>query len=170
MQLHQGTKWPHRLLFSLAIFNIASKVVAETEEDGCAPVTWDPEEFGITFSYAPDYTPVPVTISPLLKEDPQPGEINCRDTDNTKGMEINEYTCIVFARRNRISVDTLFGLNPGLEGDCGKVEADTEYCVRGFIEPIRAWDGLCGPPHNNATCLGTDQKTAQRELATKAHA
>ncbi|KAL0473868.1 hypothetical protein QR685DRAFT_436556 [Neurospora intermedia] len=182
MQLPHRSTWPQRLAFYLvALFYLTSTVCAKESE--CQPIYWEPGQFekrdlsdtnaalnsttaasaSISSSLPATATStsaalVPVTISPLINEDPQPGEINCRDADSTEGMEINYYTCTALAARNRISVDTLFGLNPGLDRDCGNIEADTEYCVRGFIEPIRAYDGLCGPPHKNATCLGTGRQ------------
>ncbi|KAK3946879.1 hypothetical protein QBC32DRAFT_387288 [Pseudoneurospora amorphoporcata] len=182
MQLPHRSAWPQRLVFYLvALFYLTSTVCAKESE--CQPIYWEPGQFekrdlsdtnaalnstttasaSISSSLPATATStsaalVPVTISPLINEDPQPGEINCRDTDSTEGMEINYYTCTVLAARNRISVDTLFGLNPGLDRDCGNIEADTEYCVRGFIEPIRVYDGLCGPPYKNATCFGTGRQ------------
>ena len=155
MQLPHRSAWPQRLAFYLvALFYLTSTVCAKESE--CQPIYWEPGQFekrdqsdtnaalnstttasaSISSSLPATATStsaalVPVTISPLINEDPQPGEINCRDTDSTEGMEINYYTCTALAARNRISVDTLFGLNPGLDRDCGNIEADTEYCVRG---------------------------------------
>lgn len=34
------------------------------------------------------------------------------------------------------------------------------------IEPLRATDGLCGPKHNNATCLGTDKQCCNANTFT----
>ncbi|CAG8953945.1 hypothetical protein HYFRA_00010906 [Hymenoscyphus fraxineus] len=54
-----------------------------------------------------------------------------------------------------ITAGQFFLLNPDLDPYCGNIQADTDYCVRGFIEPLRGFDGLCGPPNKNATCRGT---------------
>lgn len=34
------------------------------------------------------------------------------------------------------------------------------------IEPVRAFDGQCGPPNNNATCLGTDKQCCNSQTWT----
>ncbi|KFZ05152.1 hypothetical protein V501_08598 [Pseudogymnoascus sp. VKM F-4519 (FW-2642)] len=118
--------------------------------DGCAPSTWQPGEFecqqlsdptassnaGSSVSTVEaNPTISPVTISSLITTgDIDPGQVN--------------------SKRYGIYVETFFKLNPGLQLDYGNIQADTDYCVRGFIEPLRATDGLCGPPNKNATCLG----------------
>ncbi|KAK1782979.1 hypothetical protein QBC45DRAFT_475063 [Copromyces sp. CBS 386.78] len=75
---------------------------------------------------------VPVTINPLINKNPQPGKINYRNTDSTEGIEINYYTYTALATKNRININTLFGLNPRLDRNYGNIEADTEYYVQGY--------------------------------------
>ncbi|KAN0116990.1 carbohydrate-binding module family 18 [Hyaloscypha variabilis] len=97
-----------------------------------------------------------ITISPIITTgNISPGQVNCRYTGSTEGLDINYYTCTQLANQYGISIETFFTLNPGLHPDCGNIQPDTDYCVRGFIEPVRATAGLCGPLNNNATCLGT---------------
>ncbi|KAA8622148.1 hypothetical protein SMACR_09577 [Sordaria macrospora] len=157
MHLRQGTAW-----YALALFHLASTVRAKNE---CQPIYWNPGQFekrtldNTTISGSPAATstavPVPVPISNLTSSGyVPPGQVNCRYTASTEDMDINYYTCTYLANRYGISVEAFFKLNPTVHSDCGNIEADTEYCVRGFIEPLRAYDGLCGPPNNNATCLG----------------
>ncbi|KAH6692750.1 hypothetical protein BKA61DRAFT_499618, partial [Leptodontidium sp. MPI-SDFR-AT-0119] len=96
-------------------------------------------------------------ISPLITTgDITAGEVNCRYTGSTAKLSINYYTCTLLANKYGITVEKNFTLNPSLHLDCGNIKADTEYCVSGFIEPVRAVAGRCGPSFNNATCLGTD--------------
>lgn len=40
--------------------------------------------------------------------------------------------------------------------------ADTQL----VIEPVRAYDGLCGPYHNDATCVGTAKGCCNSETWT----
>ncbi|UZP32217.1 hypothetical protein NXS19_000033 [Fusarium pseudograminearum] len=59
-----------------------------------------------------------------------------------------------------------YELNPRLKSDCKNVLPDIRYCVEGFPEPIRAYNGLCGPPHSNATCVGTDKQCCNKNTWT----
>lgn len=34
------------------------------------------------------------------------------------------------------------------------------------VEPLRAFDGQCGPPNNNATCLGPDKQCCNSQTWT----
>ncbi len=43
-----------------------------------------------------------------------------------------------------------------------EVEADLVK----VIEPLRAFDGKCGPPNNNATCIGTDKQCCNSQTWT----
>ncbi|GJD05035.1 glycosyl hydrolase family 18 [Colletotrichum higginsianum] len=95
----------------------------------------------------------------------KPGEINCRYWADTT-EEVNYYTCSQLAHRYEIPNDVFFMLNPGLNKDCSNIKPKSEYCVTGFIEPIRAFDGLCGPRHNNATCQGTDKPCCNADTWT----
>ncbi|KFY71518.1 hypothetical protein V499_08289 [Pseudogymnoascus sp. VKM F-103] len=159
MEYTQRATWSPHLVFCTIIVCLTFTVRAS---DGCAPSTWQPGEFegqqpsdptassnsGSSVSTVEaNPTISPVTISSLITTgDIDPGQVN--------------------SKRYGIYVETFFKLNPGLQLDCGNIQADTDYCVRGFIEPLRATDGLCGPPNKNATCL---EKTVHQELATKGH-
>jgi hypothetical protein len=115
----------------------------------------------------------------------QPGEINCR-YHGRPSNNVNEHTCHALAKRYQITIDHFFILNPGLDNDCRNIQPNVAYCVAGcksttstrrsssscnrdalltltVIEPLRAFDGLCGPPHKNATCLGTDHQCCNAE-------
>ncbi|KAK4104707.1 carbohydrate-binding module family 18 protein [Parathielavia hyrcaniae] len=70
------------------------------------------------------------------------------------------------SQRYSITNDVLFKLNPSLAHDCTNVQPETEYCVKGFVEPLRAFDGKCGPPNNNATCVGTDNQCCNSQTWT----
>ncbi|KAB5583029.1 hypothetical protein GE09DRAFT_288076 [Coniochaeta sp. 2T2.1] len=96
---------------------------------------------------------------------PQPGEIVCQmeyTTDETP----NRYTCAEMAGLFDVPPELIFTLNPSIEPDCGNLRPQTRYCVIGFLEPVRACDGLCGPPHGNATCEGTDAQCCNAETWT----
>ncbi|CCC05648.1 hypothetical protein SMACR_09703 [Sordaria macrospora] len=175
--LLQKTRWSQHLqavFCALAFLYLAGTVRAKSSE--CQPIYWEAGQFekrdladttsalissiagsvDISTSSAATSTAVPVTISPIISDgDVAPGEINCRYAANTGNTDINYYTCTALARKYGISVKGFFRLNPELSPDCGNIKANTDYCVDGFIEPLRATDGLCGPLHNNATCLGT---------------
>lgn len=76
-------------------------------------------------------TPLPqVTISPLITSgNISVGQVNCRYTANTAGMDINYYTCIQLADTYGISVEKFFMLNPSVLPDCSNIQANTDYCV-----------------------------------------
>ncbi|KAI3316935.1 hypothetical protein HD806DRAFT_551279 [Xylariaceae sp. AK1471] len=156
-------------------------IVAVHAADECAPSVWQPGQFEkraplitgssvstitssragsdsqSSSSFAAIATTTPgVSVSPLVSAgDVAPGEVNCRYTTTTADVDINYYTCTALATKYGISVNTFFMLNPTVKPDCSNIQADTDYCVSGFVEPIRASGGLCGPPNKNATCLGT---------------
>ncbi|KAH8897463.1 hypothetical protein GQ53DRAFT_818731 [Thozetella sp. PMI_491] len=92
-------------------------------------------------------------------QEPEPhpavGDIVCRYHSQPLS-EVNENTCQKIADKYHVSLEKFFILNPDLDKDCKTIKPDTEYCTAGFLEPLRAWDGRCGPQHNNATCIGTD--------------
>ncbi|KAL3605126.1 hypothetical protein FPOAC2_00068 [Fusarium poae] len=89
------------------------------------------------------------------------GGINCRFSTKT-GSKIDSETCATIAKEYEITVDTFYELNPRLKGDCKNILPNIRYCVEGFPEPIRAYNGLCGPPHSNATCVGTDKQCCNK--------
>ncbi|KAI8654435.1 LysM domain-containing protein [Fusarium keratoplasticum] len=78
------------------------------------------------------------------------GRINCRDGVTTES-KVDSNTCALLASKNRLSMKAFFDLNPRLGGDCQSILPDTMYCVNGFPEPVRAYNGLCGPDNGNAT-------------------
>lgn len=139
----RATWWPH-LVFCTIIVCLTFTVRAS---DGCAPSTWQPGEFegqqlsdptassnaGSSVSTVEaNPTISPVTISSLITTgDIDPGQVNCRYTGNTERFEIDSHTCTLLAKRYGISVETFFKLNPGLQLDCGNIQTDTDYCVRG---------------------------------------
>ncbi|KAH8698048.1 hypothetical protein GQ44DRAFT_744344 [Phaeosphaeriaceae sp. PMI808] len=101
-------------------------------------------------------------VSDITILDTAPGEINCRswvDTDE----DVNYYTCTAIADRFQITNEKFFMLNPEIKADCSNIVPLTTYCVAGFIEPVRATDGLCGPKQNNATCLGMEMQCCNAE-------
>ena len=34
------------------------------------------------------------------------------------------------------------------------------------VEPLRAYDGMCGPQNKNATCVGTDKQCCNKKTWT----
>ncbi|KAH7027556.1 uncharacterized protein B0I36DRAFT_375369 [Microdochium trichocladiopsis] len=108
-----------------------------------------------------------VVISPLINgESANQGQVVCRYTTNTADKVLNYYTCTALADRYGISVDVFFQLNPIVKTDCSNLRRNTDYCVRGFIEPLRAWDRKCGPKNGNATCLGTQFQCCNADTFT----
>ncbi|KAG6001335.1 hypothetical protein E4U21_004433 [Claviceps maximensis] len=113
---------------------------------------------------------------------PKPGEVNCRAYFPSPAI-VNYYTCTQLSQANQITTDKFFMLNRDIKKDCSNIQPNTRYCIRGcmftnatpryillqikrrlthisskpVIEPLRAYDGLCGPNHNNATCYGTSK-------------
>ncbi|KAL7624110.1 hypothetical protein AAE478_005667 [Parahypoxylon ruwenzoriense] len=90
------------------------------------------------------------------------GEIVCRYHGKT-GATVNYYSCMELADRYDTLLDDFFMLNPEIDEDCTNIQPNTEYCVKGYIKPPVATDGLCGPQHNNATCLGTEKQCCNSE-------
>ena len=149
MKSPRGTAWsPHLVLYTVILYFI----FAVQASNDCAPSTWQPGEFegpqlsdptassnaSISVSSSLEANPTgnatisPVTISSLITTgDINPGQVNCRYTGNTERFEINHHTCTLLAKRYGISDEIFFKLNPGLQLDCGNIQADTDYCVRG---------------------------------------
>ncbi|OAL54647.1 hypothetical protein IQ07DRAFT_628421 [Pyrenochaeta sp. DS3sAY3a] len=131
--------------------------------DDCRPVTWSNEAkvgrfaevTGLPMISTPIASPVGSPGDRITIRDVKPGELNCRAWGYTYN-EVNYYTCTEICNMYEITTDYFFSLNPTLETDCSNIQPKSEYCIDGYIEPLRALDGLCGPKHNNATCLGTD--------------
>ncbi|KAK5659439.1 hypothetical protein OQA88_640 [Cercophora sp. LCS_1] len=133
------------------------RLVSGQDEADCQPYKWS---FGGLRMRQGDPLPTEGTPTNVTV-----GEVNCRYWTTTPA-EVNYYTCSQMSQRYGISNDVLFSLNPSLSQDCSNVQAETDYCVRGFIEPVRAFDGLCGPPNNGATCLGTEMQCCNSETWT----
>ncbi|PQE07336.1 Chitin- type 1 protein [Rutstroemia sp. NJR-2017a WRK4] len=166
-----ATRSRYLILCAIAIY-LTALVQASGKTGQCAPSTWQPGEFQNRASSTQASTsssgasssvpsasgvvpkaPVPVIISPLITTgNITAGEINCRYVVATEYMEINCSTCAKIAERYQTSLGAFFKLNPKLDFNCGNIRPHTDY----FIEPLRARDGLCGPLHKNATCLGTE--------------
>ncbi len=117
-------------------------------------------------------------------DDLRAGDVNCRYTAMVE--DETEDRCAPLMRYGLSGVEELFLLNPVLRGDCSNIKYNTPYCTDGckfnycfpvlqytndsksdrglkktnkarpVLEPLRAYDGFCGPPHNNATCRGVD--------------
>ncbi|KAM7195858.1 hypothetical protein V8F33_006507 [Rhypophila sp. PSN 637] len=98
--------------------------------DECQPVTWG-------------------------KRDAASGEIVCRYWVTTPAT-VNYYTCTELCDKYFQTVDTFFTLNSQLKTDCSNIAPKTNYCMKGFVQPVISTDGFCGPQHKNASCLGTD--------------
>ncbi|SMQ48624.1 unnamed protein product [Zymoseptoria tritici ST99CH_3D7] len=118
-------------------------------KETCAPITWSDSNIAPSTALPPALRPPSI----VGRKDIQAGEVNCRYSATTEDI-ISSYTCTELATKYGISIDKFFKLNPALAPDCSDIEPKTQYCVAGFIEPVRAYDGRCGPKHNNASCLG----------------
>lgn len=149
MASFQGTWWSRHHVLLCAIAVCLTKPVQAS--DDCAPSTWLPGEFQkralttsvtsassiATSSASTTFTALattvsPVAISPLISDgNVAPGEVNCRWTDTTLGLDINYYTCTALAIDYGITIETFFLLNPDLKTDCSNIRPDTEYCVQG---------------------------------------
>ncbi|RMJ19482.1 hypothetical protein CDV36_000849 [Fusarium kuroshium] len=105
------------------------------------------------------------TPSVPRKKELEAGDINCRGWAQTY-EHVDGSTCQKLAEDYHIDLGTFYELNPILESDCKRIRPYTEYCYTGFIEPLRAHDGKCGPLYNNATCLGTDKPCCNTETWT----
>lgn len=145
---------------SLTPWIIASCLIASVAaSDTCAPSVWQPGQFqdqpikrsvaaraGTTTTSASSSSssstgssvvtttssPTPVNISPIIANgSTTAGQVNCRYSGNTKGMDINYYTCTALANKFGITADTFFKLNPQVKRDCSNIQINTDYCVSG---------------------------------------
>ncbi|KAF4336271.1 CFEM domain protein [Fusarium beomiforme] len=94
-----------------------------------------------------------------------PGGINCRLSTLT-GPHVDASACNSIIKKYHIALDTFFELNPRLDNDCKAIQPNIRYCVEGFLEPLRAYNGLCGPDNGNATCVGTDKQCCNKNTWT----
>lgn len=159
MKSPQGTTWSRHLVFCAIALYFTITVQASDE---CAPSIWQPGQFekralaaatstftstssfsgstGVSSSLGAAPTAsaaVPVTISPIITTgNVTAGQVNCRYTGSTEDMDINYYTCTALAVQYGIAIETFFLLNPELHPDCGNIQANTDYCVRGCKIPI----------------------------------
>ncbi|KAH6619420.1 hypothetical protein B0J18DRAFT_492231 [Chaetomium sp. MPI-SDFR-AT-0129] len=151
------------VLVSIALLSFISFLGCVRADDDCQPVQWSndkpPTRVFRTNNAAPRI------LSLITTGNVTAGEVNCRYSATT-GNDVNYYTCTQLATKFGVSIDLFFTLNPTLERDCSNIQPNTEYCVDGFIEPLRAVDGLCGPPNQNATCLGTAYQCCNSETWT----
>ncbi|KAG4444402.1 hypothetical protein IFR05_000167 [Cadophora sp. M221] len=81
------------------------------------------------------------------------GTVNCRSSAPTTD-QVNYYTCSLLAITYGITVEKFFILNPTILPDCSNIKPNSLYCTAGYIEPVLAVDGFCGPLHKNASCVG----------------
>ncbi|KAH8812141.1 hypothetical protein F5884DRAFT_877588 [Xylogone sp. PMI_703] len=150
MKFCQGQTQSLQLLsFTFFLLSLLSAVAA----DDCQPSTWAAGAVRLRAAPTPTVT-FNKSASVASMGDAQPGQINCRYWGSTY-TDVNYYTCTQLADKYGITIDQFFMLNPELDPDCSNIQQNTDYCVDGFVEPVRSTDGLCGPPNNNATCLGT---------------
>ncbi|SPO01210.1 uncharacterized protein DNG_03957 [Cephalotrichum gorgonifer] len=144
---------PHSIIALL--FIIPRLAAADPDDDPrCSPYTWENSEPGDPSPTAWPARPEQTRTFKIGRPE-KAGDINCRFGEDTYET-VNSGTCAELANMYHITLEKFMMLNPILDADCGNIQPYTEYCVAGFIEPLRAYDGLCGPPHNGATCIGVD--------------
>ncbi|OIW23389.1 hypothetical protein CONLIGDRAFT_637363 [Coniochaeta ligniaria NRRL 30616] len=163
-------------LLSFALCGLLCTFSTVLASDECQPVTWLPgtrkrdmaqraPDVGIHLASTIATSTAGIPTATPSKAPILPGQINCRRKYATSDA-VNYYTCTELADEFGTSRDLFFLLNPALKPDCSNIQPYTNYCVIGFIEPLRAWDGLCGPPHNGATCAGTAAQCCNAETFT----
>ncbi|KAE9367116.1 carbohydrate-binding module family 18 protein [Stipitochalara longipes BDJ] len=165
MKIFQSrTQSPNLLFFATLLLFLITAIAAE-ETGACKPVTWSATDLR-----GPKSTPTvwkrnkqSLSVANIGKA--QTGQINCRYPGSTYD-DVDSNTCAQLANKYQITLEKFFLLNPELDPDCGNIEPETDYCVAGFIEPLRAFDGLCGPPNKNATCRGTAKQCCNAETWT----
>lgn len=155
-------------------------IVGDIADQGCVPHTkwWDNEGRRVLYAYAeaaPMSFPQYYTGN-IFRRDLEAGDIHCTDVSRISHETADR--CVALLRHTDINTEKLFLFNPVLGGDCSNIKYNTPYCTGGCkfngvdkflltlqkkangsldLEPLRAHDGLCGPPHNFATCWGTDR-------------
>ncbi|OTA97428.1 carbohydrate-binding module family 18 protein [Hypoxylon sp. CO27-5] len=158
MNHFQDSQIRSRRLHSI-MFHLLLALLSIVAADDCKPSTWTAATLrtGATPSIVANTTIKSwirfKSASVAAIGSVKPGEVNCRYWGGTY-EDVNYYTCTQLANKYDITIEKFFILNPDLDPDCGNIQPNTDYCVDGFIEPVRATDGRCGPPNNNATCRG----------------
>ncbi|KAH7376591.1 hypothetical protein B0T11DRAFT_324474 [Plectosphaerella cucumerina] len=132
----------------------ASLLCSTAVADECQAVTWENAQRRDLPSNTQAAIRPAATRNVPSKSRLEAGDVNCRFWDQTY-EQVNYYFCQRMATANDIDVETFFKLNPQVDRDCTKVRPYTKYCVEGFLEPLKALDGKCGPLHKNATCIGS---------------
>ncbi|KAL2193158.1 hypothetical protein P885DRAFT_81433 [Corynascus similis CBS 632.67] len=122
----------------MRLFASSLLLVLAVRADDCQPATWNAKRWE--------------------------GAYNPKALKRTNGTMSTRTT--LMATKYGITVDFFFTLNPTLELDCSNIQPKTEYCVDGFIEPVRAMDQLCGPSNGHATCFGTAYQCCNSETWT----
>ncbi|KAF1994724.1 carbohydrate-binding module family 18 protein [Amniculicola lignicola CBS 123094] len=150
------------LLFLLVTLSLGP--LTATAADDCQPATWA-SAGRMRQDMATPTVVANLSLSVANVGAVEPGQINCRYWATTKSS-VNCCTCTELAEKYGIDVEVIFQLNPEVDTGCGNIQPKTKYCVEGFIEPLRATDGLCGPQNNNATCLGSEFQCCNSETWT----
>ncbi|KAH7205027.1 hypothetical protein IWW34DRAFT_769419 [Fusarium oxysporum f. sp. albedinis] len=127
------------LLMKLSLLGLAL-INPVQSNDGCQPATWKASVMDV-------------------------GGINWRLSTLT-GSQIDDNTCALILKKYHITIDTFYDLNHRLNNDCKTIQPNIRYCVEGFPEPLRAYNGLCGPDNGNATCVGTDKQYCNKNTWT----
>lgn len=176
-------------LLSFAIFILFLVTAIAAEETGiCKPSTWSATDLRRPKSTPTVWKRNKKSLSVANIGKVQTGQINCRYPGGTYD-DVDSNTCAQLANKYQITLEKFFMLNPELHPDCANIEPRTDYCVAGckcqnrqeyficrrkpakaiqrvVIEPLRAFDGLCGPPNKNATCRGTAKQCCNAETWT----
>lgn len=181
-----GLKASHSRFTALAVFSLLL-IVRVSAKDDCQPYKWEAKR-ELTDEDETDgpRSAMLALLPPYPKsEGLQAGQVNCRRWKATD-EEVNHSTCSELAQAYGGNFDDFLVLNPGMDRDCQNIKPLTYYCVIGckfmrcspflflpheadgtlVIEPLRALDGYCGPPHKNATCIGTETPCCNSETWT----
>ncbi|KAH6983654.1 hypothetical protein BKA56DRAFT_439171, partial [Ilyonectria sp. MPI-CAGE-AT-0026] len=153
---------------ALVLLCIVSFPATVTAADECQPITWEASDKRRAVAADPTSSKAarPTFTNSVPKKDKyEPGDVNCRDWGKTY-KTVNYYSCKKMALKYGIDIEFFFKLNPILDPDCEDITPYTQYCIAGFIEPKRAFDGHCGPKHANATCVGTGKACCNSETWT----
>ncbi|KAI1111929.1 carbohydrate-binding module family 50 [Nemania sp. NC0429] len=165
MKLFQAPSRQRRDAFSFLLSLTYASLALATTTGTCKPWTWTNSNL-VARAAEPTVTFVP-SGDHIFKAGAAvvAGDLVYRDTGWTYA-DVSSSTYNELADRYEIPLEVFFILNPGLDRDCGNIKPYTIYCVRRFIEPLRAYDAKFGPPNNNATCAGTDAQCCNAETWT----